>query len=121
MRTHHLVVALAILVLCSRFDLAAADQAVGPSFDCGKADIPLARMICASPELSKIDLQFNQPYYAIRQQLGAAGRQELDEEDHEFLNSVQNLAVCRNPGPSRAHRVVWEPNTTESGRTGSRA
>jgi uncharacterized protein YecT (DUF1311 family) len=99
MRTHHLVVALAILVLCSRFDLAAADEAVGPSFDCAKADIPLARMICASPELSKIDLQFNQPYYAIRQQLGAAGRQELDEEDHEFLNSVQQSCGVPESGP----------------------
>jgi peptidoglycan hydrolase-like protein with peptidoglycan-binding domain len=72
---------------------------IGPSFDCDKASTPLARMICASPELSRIDLQFVQPYYAIRQQLSAEGRRELDEEDHEFIESVQQLCGVPETGP----------------------
>ena len=35
---------------------------VGPSFDCAKATAPLAKMICGSADLSRIDLQFAQAY-----------------------------------------------------------
>jgi uncharacterized protein len=68
---------------------------IGPAFDCTKVTTPLARMICASPTLSRIDLQFGQAYWALRQQVGPEERDELHEEDLEFLNSV--LLACGIP------------------------
>ena len=41
----------------------------GPGFDCEKATQPLAQLICADQELSRIDLLFNQAYSALSQQL----------------------------------------------------
>jgi uncharacterized protein len=52
-------------------------------------------MICANTELSKIDLRFNQAYYALRQQLDPAGQRQLQTEDSEFIKSV--LVTCGVP------------------------
>ena len=41
--------------------------AVGPSFNCGAAHQPLARVICADPTLSATDLRYVQAYQALRQ------------------------------------------------------
>ncbi len=71
-------------------------SSIGPGFDCAKAAQPLAQLICANPELSKTDLRFNQAYYALRQQLDAAGQRQLREDDLEFLDSVRRF--CGVPG-----------------------
>jgi len=98
-------IALAVVgaVLCSGGVPAA--YAIGPGFDCSKATQPLARLICADPELSRIDLRFNQGYQALRQQLGTPGRQQLNQEDLEFLDYVKRScgvpetgAVAGSPG-----------------------
>jgi hypothetical protein len=56
---------------------ASPDRGIGPGFDCTKATQPLARMICGSTELAKIDLRFNQAFYALWQQLDQPGRRQL--------------------------------------------
>ena len=50
---------------------------IGPSFDCSKARAPIALMICADAELARLDLRFNQAYWALFQQLGPAGQGRL--------------------------------------------
>ncbi len=67
-----------------------ARDRLGPGFDCSKATAPLALMICADPELSRIDLAFNQAYWALYQQRNDADHQQLKEEDVRFLDSVQD-------------------------------
>jgi uncharacterized protein len=62
--------------------------AIGPSFDCSKVTTPLARFICTSPGLSQTDLEFVQPYYALRQQVGPAGWQGLKVEAVDFQSRV---------------------------------
>src|ERR1035437_2392860 len=62
--------------------------AIGPSFDCSKAQTSLAQFICASPVLSKADLEFVQSYYALRQQVGLNGWQILKVEAVNFQTYV---------------------------------
>jgi hypothetical protein len=62
--------------------------AIGPTFDCSKVTTPLARFICASPDLSQTDLEFVQPYYALRQQVGPAGWQALKVEAVDFQSRI---------------------------------
>lgn len=62
--------------------------ALGPSFDCTKVQTPLAQFICGSPVLSKEDLEFVQPYYALRQQVGPDGWQKLKVEAVNFQTYV---------------------------------
>ena len=73
-------------------------SAIGPGFDCAKAMRPLARLICADPELSKTDLRFNQAYEALRQQLGTSSRQQLQQDDLEYLDSVRRLCGVPDTG-----------------------
>lgn len=83
----------------------AALERVGPSFDCSKAVAPLAAMICGDPELSRVDLQFNQAYWALFQQLGAAGQPQLKEEDIEFIDRVQER--CGVPRSGALTAEAW--------------
>ena len=62
---------------------------VGPAFDCDKATRPLAMMICADRDLARVDLAFNQAYWALFQQSSESERQKLKEEDLLFLDDVQ--------------------------------
>ena len=82
-----------------------AHNRVGPSFDCDKAAAPLALMICADADLSRLDLRFNQAYWALYQQLGPAGQPELKEEDLAFINQVQEQCAVPVSGPLTAE--VW--------------
>jgi uncharacterized protein len=41
---------------------------IGPSFDCSTVGYPLALMICADGDLSRLDLRFGQAYWALFQQ-----------------------------------------------------
>src|SRR5262249_43545901 len=61
----------------------AAQDRIGPSFDCAKdARTPLTLMICADPELSRVDLAFNQAYWALHHFLDAPKRKWLSDEDN---------------------------------------
>jgi uncharacterized protein len=73
---------------------------VGPSFDCGTASTPLARLICGNAELSKTDLRLNQAFYALRFGLDPSGRSALDAEDRDFVNEV--ILACGIPESSTA-------------------
>jgi len=79
----------------SRSPAAIAGDRVGPGFDCSKTVAPLALMICDDPELSRVDLRFNQAYWALLQQLGDADRRQLKKDDVQFIASVQD--ACRLP------------------------
>jgi clan AA aspartic protease (TIGR02281 family) len=74
---------------------AAAAGGVGPSFDCARAASPLPSLICGDAKLSRVDLSFNQAYWALYQQLGPAGRAQLKEQDLEFIQQVE--AECGLP------------------------
>lgn len=54
---------IALVLYVARADVALA---VGPSFECSKIQTPTATLICSSPDLSRIDLEFVQAYYALR-------------------------------------------------------
>jgi uncharacterized protein len=59
---------------------------IGPSFDCNKAGYPLALMLCADADLSRIDIPFGQAYWAFFQQVGPAGQPQLKQEDLAFFD-----------------------------------
>lgn len=71
---------------------AAVSDRLGPGFDCTKAKAPMALLICADPELSRVDLAFNQAYWALMEELDDAGRRRLKQEDNAFLDGV--VARC---------------------------
>jgi uncharacterized protein len=75
---------------------------IGPSFDCSKAASPLTYLICGDAELSRVDLAFNQAYWALFQQLGAAGQSQLKEEDIAFIDQVQGQCGLPASGPLTA-------------------
>ena len=74
--------------LPSQIPVAVREQ-VGPSFDCHVAQQPLAQMLCADAELSRVDLRFAQAYWALLRQVGDGGSRELRQEDLRFLDAVQ--------------------------------
>lgn len=68
---------------------------IGPSFDCSAVHTPTAQLICSSRDLSRIDLEFVQAYYALRQQVGETGWQGLKAEALDFQN--QTMQRCGIP------------------------
>jgi len=66
-----------------------------PSFDCSKPKLqPLAKLICSYKQLAKVDLEFNQAYWALRHQSGRGpARNQLLKEDLDFLKIVQGICV----------------------------
>lgn len=80
----------------------AAAAHLGPSFDCSKAASPLTFLICADAELSRVDLAFNQAYWALFQQLGAVGQAQLKEQDLAFIDQVQRQCGLPASGPLTA-------------------
>jgi hypothetical protein len=72
-----------------------ATARIGPSFDCAAVHTPTTQLICGSAEMSRADLEFVQAYYALRQQVGAAGWPALRDEDLDFLNRIR--AECGIP------------------------
>ena len=75
---------------------------IGPSYDCSTAGYPLALMICADGDLSRLDLRFGQAYWALFQQLGPAGQPQLKEEDLTFFDQVQGQCYVPRSGPLTA-------------------
>ena len=80
----------------------AARGRIGLSFDCSKAGYPLALLICADADLSRLDLRFGQAYWALFQQLGPAGQPQLKEEDLNFFEQVQAQCEVPRSGPLTA-------------------
>ena len=78
---------------------------IGPGFNCAKATRPLAMMICADRELARVDLLFNQAYWALFRQLSDGERQRLKEEDVEFLDDVQEK--CGIPRSGALSADTW--------------
>jgi clan AA aspartic protease (TIGR02281 family) len=78
---------------------------IGPSFDCSKAGAPLELLICADADLSRLDLRFNQAYWALFQQLGPTGQPPLKEEDLTFFDQVRGQCEVPRFGPLTAD--VW--------------
>src|ERR1700730_8015003 len=64
----------------------------GPGFDCSKAHHPLAKLICADEELSRIDLYLNQAYNTYENTLDAAGKKRLVQDENRFISKV--VAAC---------------------------
>src|SRR5262249_35109644 len=84
----------------------AAQDRIGPSFDCAKdARTPLTLMICADPELSRVDLAFNQAYWALHHFLDAPKRKWLSDEDNQFLGEV--LDDCQIPRSGGLTQEAW--------------
>jgi clan AA aspartic protease (TIGR02281 family) len=72
---------------------------VGPSFDCSKAASPLTLLICRDDTLSRVDLAFNQAYWALYQQLGPVGQLQLQEQDIAFIEQAQEQCGLPASGP----------------------
>jgi uncharacterized protein len=73
--------------------LAAAPLASAQSFDCKKAQTPVEKMICASPQLAELDEHLGRYYPAARDVVqGAASCLQSDQS--QWLKSVRN--VCQN-------------------------
>jgi len=72
---------------------------VGPSFDCSKAAYPLTLLICSDATLSRVDLAFNQAYWALYQQLGPVGQPQLQEQDIAFIEQAQEQCGLPASGP----------------------
>jgi clan AA aspartic protease (TIGR02281 family) len=85
---------------------AASRDRIGPSYDCSIAGYPLALMICADSDLSRLDLRFGQAYWALFQQLGPAGQPQLKEEDLTFFDQVQGQCHVPRSGPLTAE--AWQ-------------
>ncbi len=72
---------------------------IGPSFDCSKATTPLMYLICGDADLSRLDLAFNQAYWALSQQLGPTAQSQLKEQDIAFIDEVQGQCGLMASGP----------------------
>ena len=82
---------------------------IGPGFDCSKAVRPLALLICADADLSRVDLRYNQAFWALLQQLDPSARRGAAARG-------RSLHRC-GPGPVRDAPLGWIDN---AGLAGSR-
>jgi len=82
-------------VLVVGFTASAHAWAVGPSFDCDKAQSFSERLICVNPDLAEKELAFVQAYYSLRQQVGDAGWSGLKREILDFERD--SLVQCHIP------------------------
>jgi S1-C subfamily serine protease/uncharacterized protein len=80
----------------------ASQNRIGPSFDCSTAGYPLALLMCADAEMSRLDLRFGQAYWALFQQVGPSGQPQLKEEDLDFFDQVQAQCGVPRSGPLTA-------------------
>jgi hypothetical protein len=62
-------------------------------------------MICADPGLSRTDLLFNQAYWALFQQAGSVGQEQIKKEDLAFLDWVQQHCGIARSGPLPLDRL----------------
>jgi hypothetical protein len=99
------------LVICAAFALSFPFKAeaetsaaqIGPSFQCPAPRDPLAQLICLTPALSRLDLEFVQTYQSLRQQVGQAGQQAVRLEAVNFGMAVRSkcsISFAQSPGSS---------------------
>jgi peptidoglycan hydrolase-like protein with peptidoglycan-binding domain len=62
----------------------------GPSFPCPQPSDPLAQLVCSTPQLAFLDMQFVQSYEALYQQVGQNEGKALRHEDYEFDLAVRS-------------------------------
>jgi len=73
--------------------------AIGPSFDCSSAQLLAAKLICASPDLSRTELALMQTYNALSWQVGQADAPSLRQENANFeSHALQQCGLPKN-GP----------------------
>jgi peptidoglycan hydrolase-like protein with peptidoglycan-binding domain len=87
-----LTVACALAFVSAHSNMA---KAVGPSFDCEKAQSFSERLLCVDSSLAEKELAFVQAYYSLRQQVGEAGWPGLKREILDFERD--SLVQCRVP------------------------
>ena len=81
--------ALLLLGIIGLSGASAPALAIGPSYDCAAPGLPPgAKLICSSPELSRLDLAYAQAYYVMRQVVGPAGWQNLKLATIAFENDA---------------------------------
>jgi len=85
---------------------ASAASRIGPGYDCNRVVRPLALMICADPDLSRMDLRYNQAFWALLQQLDPSARQGLRQEEEAFIDAVQDQ--CGMPRSGGLTPQVWQ-------------
>ncbi|HJU20473.1 MAG TPA: peptidoglycan-binding protein [Stellaceae bacterium] len=78
---------------------------IGPGFDCSKAIHLFAHLICADSKLSRLDIRFNQAYWALYQQVGPEGQPELKQDDSEFIAGISER--CGLPQSGVLTPEVW--------------
>ena len=66
------------------------DPITGPSFPCPQPSDPLAQLVCSTPQLALLDMQFVQSYEALFQQAGVNGDPALRHENFEFDLAVRS-------------------------------
>lgn len=77
----------------------------GPSFPCPQPEDPLAQLVCSTPSLALLDMQFVQAYEALYQQAGASGQSSVRHLDLQFDMGVRTtcgigLSQASNPSPT---------------------
>lgn len=73
--------------------LTASTLASAQSFDCKKAQTPVEKMVCASPELSTLD-EYLGRYYAAGRQVVEGAASCLQTDQSQWLRSTRN--ACQN-------------------------
>lgn len=86
---------------------------VGPSFACPTPRDALGQLICASPALSRRDLEFVQAYQALRQQSPPAQQAALRAEAAEFGRSVRAGCGIGTPDGARDGAAADAPACVE--------
>jgi peptidoglycan hydrolase-like protein with peptidoglycan-binding domain len=81
------------------------DPLTGPSFPCPQPDDPLAQLVCSTPDLAQLDMQFVQAYEALYEQVGASGQPSVRHLDLQFDMGVRTtcgigLSQASNPSPT---------------------
>lgn len=77
------------------------------SFDCDKAAAPVERMICADPELMRLDGVLGTTFAERRKAAGDAGGKEMLTAQREWLK--RRIAACNVPaqGPAPGREQIW--------------
>jgi hypothetical protein len=76
----------------------------GPSFPCPQPTDPLAQLICSTPQLALLDMQFVQSYKALYQQVGTDADPALRHQDYEFDLAVRSQCNITNPAATGTRR-----------------
>lgn len=80
-----------------------------PSFDCAKATTPDERLICGSPDLSRVDGELDRAYRSARDRMGEADRKQLISAQREWIRR-RNLdcGITRTTQVTDANRSGFE-------------